>query len=86
MKPHPFSEDAEGMMRILYRRTMDSETKALRFILGDLFAKGFTEDQIREGFNDFMCSNPATHSLRVFRAFFEKRYTPDDVIIRERAW
>lgn len=74
MKPHPFSQDAEKLMLILYRRTMESETKALRFILGDLFAEGYSEAQLIAAWNAFMASNPQTFSIRVFKAFMLRQY------------
>jgi hypothetical protein len=73
MKPHPFSFDAENMMRQLYRRTMADEMRAFKCVLGDLFAEGYTEDDLVDAFNAFMASQPPTHSIRYFRAFLRNR-------------
>lgn len=79
MKPHPFSFDAENMMRQLYRRTMADEMRAFKCVLGDLFAEGYTEEDLVEAFNAFMASQPATHSIRYFRAFLRNR-TPSSAM------
>lgn len=70
MNPHPYDEDAEKAMKVIYGIEMRSQMITLRRILSDFAEDGFTQEEVMDAVDEFARDDDKpSNSLMLFRAY-----------------